>query len=256
MAQANPNRTTSAKQSPQRKRRSERTNITHVERQPDLRALIRYDSLPEGHCTFLVEDDASAPHLRRGEYAVVDVGDRELQNGEVYVTQSSGGRRWRDIRQLTSSYCDIGRGGDTLVWWLGDLRGFYKTGEIAPGGVPIFGGLSDGPYETEGMQPKLLGRVIGYAIKPLGRLLEPALGYENEAAGNAAFDPAEYLDVLIAAGYRPIVFGGRYMEIMPERALSEAEDAAVLAVCWKRCAASSAIDRVKQECVRRGLVSE
>jgi hypothetical protein len=74
------------------------------------------------------------------------------------------------------------------------------------GGIPVFAGLSNGPYRTEHLESKLIGRVVGVASSPLGELLAPAAGWENEEAGNAAFDPAEYLDTLLAADFEPHVF--------------------------------------------------
>ncbi|HEX5864526.1 MAG TPA: hypothetical protein VF014_09790 [Casimicrobiaceae bacterium] len=83
---------------------------------------------------------------------------------------------------------------------------------------------------------------------------------ENEEAANAAFDPVEYVDVLLASGARPAVIcdsNGQaryYYEEVPRRRQTEAEEAAELAVRQKYRAASTALDRVKQECIRRGLV--
>ena len=88
----------------------------------------------------------------------------------------------------------------------------------------------------------------------------PAAGYENEAASNAAFDPVEYVDVLLATGHRPVVIcdskgeARYYYEQVPHRRQTKAEEAAELAVRRKYCAASNALERVKQECIRRGLV--
>jgi hypothetical protein len=39
------------------------------------------------------------PHLRRGEYAVIDTSDRDLQHGELYLDQSNSGPRRRSIVQ-------------------------------------------------------------------------------------------------------------------------------------------------------------
>ena len=99
---------------------------------------------------------------------------------------------------------------------------------------------------------------MGVASSALGELLAPAAGWENEEAGNAAFDPGEYLDTLLAAGFEPYVFpstkhGWDYCEHFPERRLTESEDAAVLAARYKFCAASTALVRVMEECKRRGL---
>ena len=181
--------------------------------------------------------------------------DRRLQHGELYVIQSQSGARRRRIDQARSSYCNITGPGaeDTLVWWLSDLRGFRKTDDKVLG-VPLHAGLSDGPYLAENLSPRLLGRVVGFAKSPLGGLLAVEAGYENEAAGNAAFDPGEYIDTLIAAGYRPSVHHGTYVEEMPHRRRSKAEEQAVLAVRWKFMAASTAIERVKQGCIGRGLI--
>lgn len=226
------------------------------------RALTLFKSLGDpNHKTFLVRDGGSAPHLRRGEYAVIDTADRDLQSGELYVIQHGSGERRRAISQAKSDYLNITGPGadDSLVWWMRDLRGFRKTDETVHGGVPVFAGLSDGPYETEALQSRLVGRVIGVAFTPLGNLIASTAGWENEAAGNAAFDPAEYLDALLVAGYGPAVFicEGRpsyYSEHVPENRQGADAEAAVMAVRYKYCAASTALDRVKAECVRRGLV--
>jgi hypothetical protein len=45
------------------------------------------------------------------------------------------------------------------------------------GGIPVFAGMSDGPYNPGHLKKKLLGRVVGYAGAPLGGLLEPSLGF-------------------------------------------------------------------------------
>lgn len=82
--------------------------------------------------------------------------------------------------------------------------------------------------------------------------------HENEEAANAAFDPVEY--VLLATGHRPAVCCDEkgeprwYYEEMPRRRLTKAEEAAELTVRRKYHAASTALDRVKAECIRRGLV--
>jgi hypothetical protein len=219
-----------------------------------------FETLPAQHKTFRVRDDGSDPHLHEGEYAVIDTTDRELQHGELYVIQYENGRRSRHISQAAAERMNTtGEGAEpSLVWFMRDLRGFRKTNE-SMGGIPVFAGLSDGPYWTEHLQSKLIGRVVGVASSPLGKLLAQAAGWENEEAGNAAFDPAEYLETLLAADYKPCAFpstkhGWDYCELFPERRLTDAEEAAVMAMRYKFCAASTALDRVIGECKRRGLV--
>jgi hypothetical protein len=216
--------------------------------------------LPAQHKTFRVRDDGSDPHLHEGEYAVIDTTDRELQHGELYVIQYENGRRSRHITQAAAERMNTTgeQAEPSLVWFMRDLRGFRKTNE-GMGGIPVFAGLSDGPYRTEHLQSKLIGRVVGVASSALGKLLAQAAGWENEEAGNAAFDPAEYLETLLAADYKPCAFpstkhGWDYCELFPERRLTDAEEAAVMAMRYKFCAASTALDRVIGECKRRGLV--
>jgi hypothetical protein len=223
--------------------------------QPGLRALTVIDTLPQGHVTFLVTEDGAEPHLRRNEYAVIDTTDREPQHGELYLTQSQGGVRRRYIVHATRSFANITGPGaaDSEVWWLGDLRGFRQTREEI-GNIPIMAGLSDGPLRAENLQSKFIGRVVGVALSPLGGLIAEEAGYHDEIGGNAAFDASQYLDTLIRAGYRPHLFNGHYFETLPEKRCEQLEKA-VTAVRWEFCEASTALERVKAECQRRGLVS-
>jgi len=51
-----------------------------------------FDHVPHGCKLELVTNDDSSPHLRVGEFAVIDTSDIEPQHGEVYlVKRSSGG---------------------------------------------------------------------------------------------------------------------------------------------------------------------
>jgi hypothetical protein len=123
-----------------------------------IRALTIFDSLPRNHRTVRISDDASAPHLKAGEFAVVDTADRGLQAGELYVIQYSSGHHVVQIRSTRSG------------WWASDLAGYRQTDEKMFG-VPVFAGMSDGPYTPSHLKKKLLGRVVGYAETALGGLL-------------------------------------------------------------------------------------
>jgi len=144
------------------------------EHQRELRALMLFDRRHPGYASFLVQDDGSVPHLREGEYAIVDLRDREPQHGEIYLIEFRGFSRNRYLKQIQSDMLNItGPGAEpSPVWWLSDLRGFRKTNEVVHG-VPLFAGLSDGPYTTEDVQSYILGRIVGYALKPLGELIAP-----------------------------------------------------------------------------------
>jgi hypothetical protein len=223
------------------------------EHQPGLRALPCIDAALPGHGSFLIMDDATSPHLRVGEYAIVDTTDREPQHGELFLVQSFSGERRRRINQVTSSLCNITGPGaeETLVWWLRrGTSGFRDTGKTVDG-VPLFCGLSDGPYETPTVIAKLVGRIVGYSHTAMGDFIAPMLGFAETSFN---FDAAEYLDVLIGAGYRPRVSKGLYYEHLPDSILNAREDAAILRVMSLRSRAEGAIERLSSECIRRGLV--
>jgi hypothetical protein len=59
----------------------------------EYRALTVFDVLPSGCATFPVADGYSEPHLHFGEQVVVDLSDKDLQHGELYVIQWENGRR-------------------------------------------------------------------------------------------------------------------------------------------------------------------
>jgi hypothetical protein len=56
---------------------------------PNFRALTQFSTLPPGYCTLPIRDDASAPHLNVGEFAVIDTTDCQLQRGELYAIEYS-----------------------------------------------------------------------------------------------------------------------------------------------------------------------
>ncbi|EAQ35769.1 hypothetical protein NB311A_05113 [Nitrobacter sp. Nb-311A] len=224
-----------------------------------LRALTEFTTLPHGHMTFRIEEDGSEPHLKEGEYAVIDMTDRSVQNGELFLIQYQSGNRARRIVQVKSTMTQITPppSPKRLVWWCCSLRGFRPL-HIPPagsGGIPEYTGLSDGPYLAEGLEKKLLGRVVGYSTRSLSKALSQAAGYEDEDIGNAQFDAGEYIDVLTRCGYRLVVERDYYWEHLPDRALTKEEDAAVTEVRWKYCRASKALQLLKDECERRGLVA-
>jgi hypothetical protein len=225
-----------------------------------IRALTLFETLPPDHKTFRVPDDGSSPHLKEREFAVIDTTDREPQHGELFLKQESGHSRPRQIVQVKAGMCQITETGpESPVWWLSDLAGFRQIGDTA--GIPLFAGLSYGPYDAaeQYLQTQFIGRVVGYAVNSFGEAIAPEAGWENEEEGNAAFDPAEYLDVMIGAGYEPSVFRRPdgtfgYREMFPEDSLSDAQRAECHAAQARFCASSEAADRVKAECLRRGLV--
>lgn len=149
-----------------------------VEQKP-IRALQLFERLPAGHMTFLVTEGGAEPHLRVGEYAVIDCTDRNPQHGELYLIQSNYGERRRYLQQASRCFMVISSSGlPEKVWWLRDMRGWRQT-DVMADGVPIFSGLSDGPMKKKGLRKKIAGRVVGYAMWCLGDELEACAGFED-----------------------------------------------------------------------------
>lgn len=155
-----------------------------------------FTRLPKGHRTVFVDDSASEPLLQNGQYAVIDITDRKPRHGKLYAI---GSRSTLDdasphIRLVESGTCDIGRG-KQRVWSMRDFRGWRQVGTTIgfdSRRIPVFAGLSDGPYETAYMQRKLLlGRVVGYAMSPLGRLARRACTKVPAISAQRKFTPIE-----------------------------------------------------------------
>jgi hypothetical protein len=232
-----------------------------------IRALGTFDRLEPGHRTFLVDDNRSVPHLRPNEYAVIDTSDRELQHGELYLVQFGTGR---GIFQARSTMLRLGGWTEPgIVWWVRALRGMPTPDQMEViretaarrGMIPVFDGLSDGPYETDHLQSKLIGRVVGVAFSALDALIRDEPPDESELRrADEAFDPVEYVDLLLSDGRAPFVVPGRiggYHLCEPPGTppcLDESGKAAFTRARERYLAAPSSAQRVVHECLRRGFV--
>lgn len=153
------------------------------EHQPELRALLMLPTLPPGHMTFPVADDAFHPHLRRGEFAVVDLADHRPAQGELFLIAYSDPRvecghtfalcqmveRSRHRRRAGGWVQQPEVGAEPAPRWMArhwippaDLRD--REAALRSGRV----GTSEGPFTTEHATEKLVGRVVGVWVP--GRL--------------------------------------------------------------------------------------
>lgn len=149
------------------------------EHQPELRAFLVLNEVPPGHMTFEVPDDTFAPHLQKGEFAVVDLSDHEPWDRELYVIS------------FTSPRTRVG-----LAWRIVQMRGRKQfrrpngvwTNSPEPGNMPAvswtacfwmppddpaererlrregLSGSSEGPYTTEYAAECLVGRIVGVFV--------------------------------------------------------------------------------------------
>jgi hypothetical protein len=124
------------------------------------RAFEMFKRVPDGCELFRTDDNALSPHLRAGEYAVVDMINRNYQFGEVFLCRWECGcqvlRQVKKRQYFEDAAKTIAREG---VWFLAMVQpNFMSDGRLDPRG-PLF--LSDGPLDPVHLHKKLVGRVIG-----------------------------------------------------------------------------------------------
>jgi len=141
---------------------SEREKYVHAKGAPaGLRALMMLDVVPAGHQAMAVVDDRNAPHLKSGEFAVVDPADRAPQHGELFAVRYSRGPAimqvmWKEWLGEANWWCrclDRPRGAAAIAAWA-------QAGRTIPS--------SDGPYAPGGLESLIIGRIVGVLV-PLGQ---------------------------------------------------------------------------------------
>jgi hypothetical protein len=134
----------------------------------EIRALTVFESMPAGCILQAVTDDSCDPHLRVGEFALVDTTDREPQHGELYVM---GHKNIYDelrcsIHQVRATIERDIRYRKYQAWWYGPLvpAAFPAKGHITMEAAmqrPLRMVLTEGPMILKGIREKIVGRVIG-----------------------------------------------------------------------------------------------
>ena len=139
-------------------------------RRPDaqepLRALTVMDTVPAGHTAVMVRHGRLAPHLRLDELAIVDTADVEPQHGELYAISYRAGPALTQARKDKIQWTPKGKPG--VGWWC--TSSLYRATGAEDAVAALRSGimsLSDGPYKTDHLRSKLLGRVVGVLI-PMG----------------------------------------------------------------------------------------
>ena len=113
------------------------------------RAIVSFAALPTNCVAVPVADNASFPHLRVGDIAVVDTTEREPIEHGLFVIEYEGGRGRQQIVELWTK---------PSGWWNGACRS-------QPHAHLTIVDAADGPYSGEDgeayLSSKLRGRVIG-----------------------------------------------------------------------------------------------
>lgn len=120
-----------------------------------LRALMLFSDLPPGCILHPITDSRSVPHLRPGEFAIIDMEDREPQHGELFLIA------------YECAFEDSGEVRRVVQTW-------NRCERVLPAGhsMPVeafrwFAAAYDrsatveGPYKPGGIERALVGRIIG-----------------------------------------------------------------------------------------------
>ena len=133
------------------------------------------ETVPKGCITYIVPDNAHYPHLRPGDWAVVDTAQREIESGALYLIQQMHKKYLWQINQIDQEYVKKHLHRDEPCYWLNPLnkktfeqaqeearRGDCPMTETPFGAFPILDvHLSDGPIPESGLRDDIIGRVIG-----------------------------------------------------------------------------------------------
>ncbi len=129
-----------------------------IPQQPGLRSFIVYNGIRADDLVFEVTGHEAEPHLKAGDFAVIDTDDREPIHGEMYLIEFAGGQR--TICEVVQRHGHYGKGGVYEAgyrWWLQWRVNVWKlSGEVDY--RPTF---ADGPYATEHVMEKIVGKVVG-----------------------------------------------------------------------------------------------
>lgn len=152
------------------------------EHQPEMRALMILPSIPPGHLTYLVQDNAFHPHLREGEFAVVDLSDHQPAPGELFVIAynsqfAAHGQayhlcqlRRRDAWNLDGMLHNCPQEGANAVdvWTANHQRLPYSREEFEDWLRSGRMSVAEGPFLTDHLASKLVGRVVGVFVPKVG----------------------------------------------------------------------------------------
>ena len=113
----------------------------------EVRALTLHDVVPAGHIAVPIMNTRWTPHLRLGEFAILEVDDTEPQFGELYglMIVTRKGPKLHIVQPYRSGL---------FPEFVGVM---YRFGRATPGTILA----TDGPMMREHWHRKCRGRVVG-----------------------------------------------------------------------------------------------
>ncbi|MBD8548673.1 hypothetical protein [Sphingomonas sp. CFBP 8760] len=131
----------------------------------DNRAVAVFETLPAGCTAFTVADRDCAPLLRPGDVAVVDPGDRALDDGELYLYRFGRGtaRPSQRIQQISLGTA-LRSDPDRERWFVGPYARPRSRDEVLASAAAGRLVVCDGPFAGAGLdylRDGIVGRVVG-----------------------------------------------------------------------------------------------
>ncbi|MDF8334138.1 hypothetical protein [Novosphingobium cyanobacteriorum] len=156
-------------------------NFSGDARQPGLNSFVVHTSAPAECIVHEVLDDGSAPHLRAGDFAIVDPTDCEPLSGELFLVEwksRRGARRVVEIKACEGLFRSPGESKASLrnSWGMEWRQPVYDLN----GAVDRVQRWFDGPYNEAGARDRIVGRVVGI-LAPDFRLALAPVGQGRDA---------------------------------------------------------------------------
>ncbi len=129
--------------------------------------------MPAGHTVVYVDDDRHWPHLKSGEYVLIDTTDRAIVFGELYLLRQHRGPMIWQICKTPAIYQEVPGSPDRPTAFMRPLNN-PPPRKLANGTWDIAGcHFSDGPIYMDALVVRIIGRVVGLFVE---RPYDPALG--------------------------------------------------------------------------------
>lgn len=158
----------------------QRAGLPVVAQFDEPRALPIYDTVPPGRVLWEIHSEKHAPHLKPGDWAVINTTARSIVFGELFLVLQSGGPVLWQLRE------DKRPGPAQGCAWLVPLNN--KPPHLRAPDEPIF--MSDGPMQLDYLAEGILGQVVGIFVGPrtfVDRLI--AKGRQKQAVRASAVPP-------------------------------------------------------------------
>ena len=135
--------------------------------------------IPDGCRLHCVQDDRNMPHLRPGEWVVLDTEVDQIDWGEVYVVHYDNPMGGRDVLWQVHPCRE---GTDRPCAW---LRPLDRPRTLEEAHIMLRQGkacLSDGPIFIDALMEKIVGKVIGIFQAEEPELVAPGLPKPGSAS--------------------------------------------------------------------------